>query len=238
MSQGISRGFAGFIPGAAVRIRFGPFTLDLASRQLTSAGREIHLEPKAFELLSALVLERPKALSKTDLQERLWPGTFVAEANLSNLVAEIRAALNDPARAPRFVRTAHRYGYAFCGVAASLTDPGDTAPAGLWCRLELSGRRFPLPIGEHIIGRDADLAIRFDTSTVSRHHARVVVTSDAAVLEDCGSKNGTFRGDERVMSPMALADGDTIRIGSVRLTFHVSSPFGPTVTHETAPPWL
>lgn len=74
-----------------MRIRFGPFTLDLESRQLSNAGEEIHLEPKA--------------LSKADLQERLWPGTFVAEANLSNLVAEIRAALGDPARAPKF---AHR----------------------------------------------------------------------------------------------------------------------------------
>jgi DNA-binding winged helix-turn-helix (wHTH) protein len=106
-----------------VRFHFGPFTLDLDSRQLTNAGEEIHLEPKAFELLSALVLERPKALSKADLQERLWPGTFVAEANLSNLVAEIRAALGDPARAPKFVRTAHGFGYAFCGEAVPLLDP-------------------------------------------------------------------------------------------------------------------
>ena len=111
-----------------MRIRFGPFTLDLESRQLTNAGEDIHLEPKAFELLSALVLERPKALSKGDLQERLWPGTFVAEANLSNLVAEIRAALGDPARAPKFVRTAHGFGYAFCGDAVSLTDPDDAPP--------------------------------------------------------------------------------------------------------------
>jgi eukaryotic-like serine/threonine-protein kinase len=111
-----------------VRIRFGPFTLDLESRQLSNAGEEIHLEPKAFELLSALVLERPKALSKADLQERLWPGTFVAEANLSNLVAEIRAALGDPARAPKFVRTAHGFGYAFCGDAMPVTDPGEAPP--------------------------------------------------------------------------------------------------------------
>jgi len=111
-----------------VRLRFGQFTLDLESRQLTSAGREIHLEPKAFELLSALVLERPKALSKADLQQRLWPGTFVAEANLSNLVAEIRAALGDPARAPKFVRTAHGFGYAFCGEAVSVTEPGEAPP--------------------------------------------------------------------------------------------------------------
>jgi DNA-binding winged helix-turn-helix (wHTH) protein len=224
------------IQGSAVRIQFGPFTLDLETRQLTRAGREIHLEPKAFELLSVLVLERPKAVSKTDLQARLWPGTFVAEANLSNLVAEIRAALNDSARAPTFVRTAHRFGYAFCGDAVSLTDSGDAAPTRLWCGLEANGRRFPLPAGEHVIGRDADVAIRFDTSTVSRRHARVLVSADAALLEDCGSKNGTFRGSERVTSPMALADGDVIRIGSVRLTFHVSSPFGPTETHEEAPP--
>ena len=112
-----------------MRISFGAFTLDLQSRQLTSAGREIHLEPKAFELLSALVLERPKALSKADLQERLWPNTFVAEANLSNLVGEVRAALGDPARAPRFVRTIHGFGYAFCGEAVPLADPADAPPA-------------------------------------------------------------------------------------------------------------
>jgi eukaryotic-like serine/threonine-protein kinase len=111
-----------------VRICFGPFMLDLESRQLTNAGEEIHLEPKAFELLSALVLERPKALSKADLQERLWPGTFVTEANLSNLVAEIRAAVGDPARAPKFVRTAHGFGYAFCGEAVQLLDPVGAPP--------------------------------------------------------------------------------------------------------------
>jgi Tol biopolymer transport system component/DNA-binding winged helix-turn-helix (wHTH) protein len=112
-----------------VRICFGPFTLDLESRQLSNTGEEIHLEPKAFELLSALVIERPKALSKADLQERLWPGTFVAEANLSNLVAEIRAALGDPARAPKFVRTVHGFGYAFCGEATLSAGPSDAVSA-------------------------------------------------------------------------------------------------------------
>ena len=52
--------------------------------------------------------------------KRLWPETFVAEANLSNLVAEIREALGDRARAPLFVRTAHGFGYAFCGEATTL----------------------------------------------------------------------------------------------------------------------
>ena len=82
-------------------IRFGPFTLDLDTRQLTQESREIHLSPKAFELLWTLALERPKVLSKAVLQQRLWPDTFVAEANLSNLVAEIREALGDRARPRR-----------------------------------------------------------------------------------------------------------------------------------------
>jgi DNA-binding winged helix-turn-helix (wHTH) protein len=219
-----------------VSIRFGPFTLDIGSRQLTRAGSVIHLEPKAFELLSALLEARPQALSKADLQERLWPGTFVAEANLSNLVAEIRAALDDPARAPKLVRTVHRFGYAFCGEAVVLPERIAALPVRIWCALEADGRRFPLASGEHVIGRDADVEIRFDTSTVSRRHARLVVTVDAAVLEDCDSKNGTFRGGERVSSPVALIDGDTIRMGSVVATFRVSAAFQRTATHEEVPP--
>jgi DNA-binding winged helix-turn-helix (wHTH) protein len=219
-----------------VPITFGPFTLDTGRRQLTRAGRDVHLEPKAFNLLLALVEARPNALSKADLQERLWPGTFVAEANLANLLAEVRAALDDPARAPKFVRTVHRFGYAFCGEAVAPPDRVDTRPSRVWCTLEADGRRFALASGEHVIGRDADVEIRFDTSTVSRRHARVVVTADSAVLEDCGSKNGTFRGADRVSAPVTLADGDTIRVGSVLATFHASVTFQRTDTHDEAPP--
>ena len=98
-------------------LRFGSFVFNLDTRQLTREGRDIHLSPKAFDLLGTLVMDRPKVLSKEVLQQRLWPETFVAEANLSNLVAEIREALGDRARSPVFVRTAHGFGYAFCGEA-------------------------------------------------------------------------------------------------------------------------
>jgi DNA-binding winged helix-turn-helix (wHTH) protein len=77
-----------------VRLRFGPFTLDLATRQLRSGDREIHVSPKAFELLAKLALDRPRVLSKSDLLQHLWPDTFVAEANLSNLIAEIREVVS------------------------------------------------------------------------------------------------------------------------------------------------
>ncbi len=204
-----------------MQIFFGPFTLDLDTRQLTCGGRERHLSPKAFELLAVLVQERPKALSKMLLQQRLWPETFVEEANLSNLIAEVRAALDDPAREPRYLRTAHRFGYAFCAEASAPIESSraDVRPP-VRCWLEWGAKRFPLSAGEHVIGRDAGVEVRIDTSTVSRRHARLLVTDDGTVLEDFSSKNGTFRGDARVIEPVKLADGDLLRIGSQRVVFH------------------
>jgi DNA-binding winged helix-turn-helix (wHTH) protein len=217
-----------------VRIGFGPFALDLGARQLTRDGREIHLTPKAFDLLAALVRERPEVMSKQVLQERLWPGTFVAEANLSNLVAEIRKALGERGR-PVWIRTAHGVGYAFCGDAALLAAPAPRLardrPA---CWLVWGRRQFPLTTGEHVIGRDPDVAIRLDATTVSRRHARIVVSETRAVLEDLGSKNGVRRGEERITHAVELADGDAVHIGSLLLTFHTRPLVVSTETHESA----
>ena len=199
-------------------IGFGPFTLNLDARVLSRDGESVHLSTKAFALLAALVRERPNVVSKADLQQLLWPDTFVAEANLSNLIAEVRQALDDSSREPRYVRTVHRVGYAFCAQGVT-TAPATraAAPPEFW--IEANGRRFPLVAGEYVIGRDADAAIQLDSTTVSRRHARIVVTEDGAILEDFGSKNGTFRGGMRVDAPTPLADGDTIRVGSHLLTF-------------------
>jgi len=149
-----------------VRIVFGPFILDLDTRQVTRGGREIHLTTKAFDLLGVLALDRPKVLSKAMLQERLWPATFVAEANLANLVAEVRHALGDSAHAPVYIRTAHGLGYAFCCDAAVI-GPRDLAAGNGSCWLEWDGRKLALAVGEHVIGRDPDVEIRVDQSTVS-----------------------------------------------------------------------
>lgn len=222
-----------------MKTSFGPFTLDLGTRQLTDGTRERHLSPKAFELLTTLVADRPNVLSKAVLQERLWPGTFVVEANVSNLVAEIREALGDSARTPQYVRTVHGFGYAFCADVARVPeapDTSDTSGDSPLCWLEWGRLVFPLSAGEHIIGRDTDIEVRLDGTTVSRRHARLIVTHERTVLEDCGSKNGTFHGKQRVTSPIQLADGDTVRIGSLLLTFHVRAHSTTTETHvQTAP---
>jgi non-specific serine/threonine protein kinase len=107
------------------RWSFGDFVFDLDTHELRRAGRPVSLSPKAFQLLGILVESRARALSKAELQARLWPGTFVVEKNLTNLVSEIRAALDDPAEQPGFIRTVHRFGYAFCEAAASEDQTGD-----------------------------------------------------------------------------------------------------------------
>jgi len=114
-----------------VRVHFGPFTLDPATRQLTREGHPRHLSPKAFALLEALVRARPRVLTKADLHALLWPAAFVADANLSNLVAEVRRALDDDAAAPRYLRTAHRVGYAFIGGVDAGAD-AEHEPCRCW----------------------------------------------------------------------------------------------------------
>jgi predicted ATPase/DNA-binding winged helix-turn-helix (wHTH) protein len=100
------------------RWAFGEFVLDTEAHELVRAGRPVALSPKAFTLLRLLVEQRSRALSKGELQDHLWPGTFVVEKNLTNLVGEIREALHDDAARPRFIRTVPRFGYAFIEAAA------------------------------------------------------------------------------------------------------------------------
>ena len=82
-------------------VHFGEFAVDFGSRQLLRGARAVHVGPKAFELLQLLLTKRPQALSKTQLQNQLWPRTFVSESSLTSVVTELRAALADEARRPR-----------------------------------------------------------------------------------------------------------------------------------------
>jgi predicted ATPase/DNA-binding winged helix-turn-helix (wHTH) protein len=106
------------------RFAFGDFVLDLDARELVRAGTPVSLSPKALQLLGILVERQAKALSKAELQDYLWPGTFVVEKNLTNLVSEIREALGDDPVHSRFIRTVHRFGYAFR--EATATEIRDT----------------------------------------------------------------------------------------------------------------
>ena len=207
-----------------MRTRFDQFVLDAGTRQLERGGRLVHLSPKAFDLLALLVTERPGVVSKDTLRDRLWGGTNVVDANLNNLISEIRAALDDDPQQSRYVRTVHRVGYAFSGAAAE-DDAPPVRPAACW--LVWGGRTIGVTGDDTTIGRDPDSGIWLDAPGVSRRHARLRVMGDGdratATLEDLGSTNGTFVDGRRVTAAVALDDAQSIRMGDATLTFRTRS---------------
>jgi DNA-binding winged helix-turn-helix (wHTH) protein len=209
-----------------MRVPFGEFTLDRGARQLLRGGKELHLEPKAFELLDLLLQKRPEALSKPEIRDRLWPETFVSESNLTGLVAKVREALGDDPRQPRYIRTVHGFGYAFAGAKEEPSGAG--RPARVAPRVIWEKRIIPLAPGENVLGRDEEAPVRIDSPGVSRRHARIFVEKGRAVLEDLDSKNGTFLKEERLRGPGLLQDGDTFRLGRLLLVFRSSALPGST----------
>ena len=206
-------------------LHFGDFAADFGSRELRHGAEAVPLGPKAFELLELLLRKRPRALSKAQIRDQLWPRTLASESNLTTLVSELRTALGDRARKPRYIRTVYGFGYAFCGEATEVADVGLRGSGrARRLRLFLEDREIALREGENLLGRLDEGVAWFESPTVSRRHARIVVEGGKATLEDLGSKNGTFLRGERISSPRPLADGDEILLGRVHMTFRVLPP--------------
>jgi len=215
-----------------VRVRFAPFDLDSDTRQLLRDGEDVHLSPKAFAVLSVLLAKRPNVVAKADLFGEIWPDVFVVDANLNVLVGEIRRALDDDAQSPRFIRTVHGVGYAFCGQAIETGRPsrsvrlqpdrlveGGAADVRFW--LAWKNQTFSLEEGDNVIGRDPRCEVWVDPSGVSRRHARIRIEGGESrpVLTDLESTNGTFVAGKRITEATPLTDGDAIKVGSVTLKF-------------------
>lgn len=199
-----------------MRLRFGELTFDGGRRLLIRGPDAVRLSPKAFQLLELLLARRPDAVSKAEIQEVLWPRTFVSETNLPALVNEVRSALGDHAREPEFVRTVHGYGYAF---EAPVREVRTDEPSGYRHVLLWGSHEIDLREGESVIGRERVADVWIGHPSVSREHARVTVSGESARIEDLGSRNGTWRGLDPVALPVLLADGDEIRLGTVVVTY-------------------
>jgi DNA-binding winged helix-turn-helix (wHTH) protein len=213
-----------------MRVLVGECEIDSGRRLLLRHGRVEPLTPKAFQLLELLLDRRPEAIAKGELLERLWPGTFVSDASLYNLVSELRAALGDVSRATRFIRTVPRYGYAFHGEARSAPEVDVSPPSPPGGRLLAGRREWLLSAGSNLLGRDRDCAVRVDSASVSRRHARIVVAPGETTVEDLQSKNGTRVNGRRAGGRVALRDGDRIQVGSVTMTYRTLDSLPSTVT--------
>lgn len=216
--------------------RFGDCVLDVETRELRRRGESVRLSPKAFQFLELLLKERPRAIAKDEIHERLWPGTFVSDGTLTSLAAELRSAIGDDAHEPLFVRTVHRFGYAFSGEAQAEAARARPGSARFAWRLFWGQREIAIEEGECILGRDPAATVLVDHKSVSRQHARIRVSPAGSTLEDLGSKNGTSLRGQKIQGPAPLSNGDEIRIGSVPMTFRVFTlPDSTETASESAP---
>ena len=205
-----------------MRVRFGSCVLDSGTRELRRGDGPVHLSPKAFDILEILVARRPNVVTKDVLLDEVWPGRVVEEANLAIVVGEIRKALGDDPRSPSTVVTVARRGYRFAAQAEDLdarqpAEAGDGGYVRWW--LAWNDKTLPLREGANLVGRHPASDVWINGSSVSRTHARIVAGPAGVVIEDRGSRNGTFVEGERIAAPHLLVDGCTVTFGSERATF-------------------
>ncbi len=198
----------------------GTWQVDPAACELRNGDRMIRLRPKLMELLAAFAARPGEVLSKQQLLDLVWSNVTVGDASLTVAVGELRDALEDDLESPVFIETIPRRGYRL--IAAVTPSEADRMRAG-GSRIWLTGAGVELVLrqGENLIGRAPEAHIRIESPKVSRRHARIVVEGDTAVVEDLGSKNGTFVGDIKVVGPTTLADGDQLRLGQLAALLRV-----------------
>jgi DNA-binding winged helix-turn-helix (wHTH) protein len=202
----------------AMPVRFGAFSFDAQRRELRRGDALLPLSPKAFRLLELLIEARPNPVSHGALYDALWPDVVVEAGNLHTLISELRSTLGDRST----IRTVHRVGYAFVAEGAGDVTPRYAVIAG--------DDEFPLREGANGIGRDPRDAVALSSSSVSRHHARITVQGTRVTIEDLGSKNGTFVQSRRITTPVELAAGDAIVVGTILLRLIAVDALAPTAT--------
>ncbi len=181
------------------RIVFDPFCLDVADERLCRGKEEIHLHPKAFAVLRCLTEDSGGLVTRNALLEKVWTGYHVTDAVLTESVKEIRKALGDDPKKPRFIETVHRRGYRFLlpvthhyqtGVAAMKQDIRfcDTVD-GVRIAYSTMGQGPPLVIPPQLVTHlEADLAegpFGDVYEALAQHHMLVRFDMRGTGLSDC-----------------------------------------------------
>jgi len=162
---------------------FDPFSLDHANQCLWKGSQAFKLRPKAFSVLDYLLGRPGQLVTKEELLNAVWPGTFVGEAVLKVTIRQIRTALGDDSTSPRFIETAHRRGYRFIGTISKSAHQPAKGP-GLPNRkaAPVSPSRLT-DTHTKVVGRDAALA-RMRSSIakmIGRERQILFVTGEAGI---------------------------------------------------------
>jgi predicted ATPase/DNA-binding winged helix-turn-helix (wHTH) protein len=128
-----------------VAYRIGEYELDQSTRALTVGGEAVHVEPQVFELLLYLVVNRDRAVAKTELLDAIWGDQFVSESALTTRIKSARAALGDNGREQQHIRTVHGFGYRLVSEVVEVTVGRHADPSARQSRAAESMPRFPTP---------------------------------------------------------------------------------------------
>src|SRR6185369_3480684 len=114
---------------APLRVRFDRFEIDEAEARLSDSGHPVHLAPKPFALLCALARTPHALITKSALLDDVWGHQFVSESVLKTSISDLRAALQDDPKQPRYIETVSRRGYRFIGAVSEAAKPA--VPSGV-----------------------------------------------------------------------------------------------------------
>jgi DNA-binding winged helix-turn-helix (wHTH) protein len=212
----------GSTTGATGDFLFGDWVVRPSMNRLEREGENVHLEPKVMDLLVFLAAHAGQVVPKMRLIDEVWKTEFIADSALTRAVGELRRALGETAREPRYLETITKRGYRLMAPVEYLGEPppGEPEePAETLCAIMLGNKEIILEPGENIIGRDHQAKVQIDFSDVSRRHARIVLEGNAAKIEDLGSKNGTLVWGRPITGATPLSDGDRIGVSGVLLIF-------------------
>jgi DNA-binding winged helix-turn-helix (wHTH) protein len=231
--------------------RFAEFELDVAAYALRHRGASVKLERIPMEMLILLVERAGTMVERSEIKTQLWGAEVFVEhdAAINTAIRKIRHALGDDAAKPQFVETVVGKGYKFIAPLESVIGSFHLRESAVEGRAKQSARQprrlfarysitvgkqeFILDSGETLLGRDPAARVYVEHPSVSRRHARIAIEADEAILQDCGSRNGTFLNGRRVDGPATLHHNDIIALGPITLVFHVTR--APASTQSMSP---
>lgn len=200
-------------------VHFDGFTLDLDNERLLKDGTVVPLTPKAFALLAHLAGQPDRLVRKDDLLDAVWGRRFVSEGTIKSLLAELRAAMGDDARRPRWVQTVPRRGLRFIGrlqAPAPATGPATAA--------EATAASLPIVPPGLPLGETAPIARAAEQQALQQAlaaHRLVTLTGPAGVGKTClslavaSALAATVQVWWIELAPLAAADADAAGLRSV-----------------------
>jgi DNA-binding winged helix-turn-helix (wHTH) protein len=216
----------------------GDWVVEPSLNRLSRDSQDIHVAPKAMDLLLYLAGHAGDVLSRETIIDAVWSETFVGENVLRRQIAALRHALGDDAANPTYIENIRKRGYRLIARVEYLEHHGSLEPDHMPAAVEnrqIGGSLLPkgrfvcalrwgtddvaLREGENVVGRMPESDVQIASERVSRRHAHIIVEYGRATIEDLGSKNGTFVDGRRIDGPTELVDGDQITIGPAVLQY-------------------